>query len=107
MGIGKRRGKIHVVFQDSGVGGARDGEGHLVGNREEGVFEQLEGNRVLDGCHDSVSFHGRRFPLGSSLRWRSSYTIWAQKSPAPVFYGVAPYTSVAAFPAAHPRSTGG
>jgi hypothetical protein len=80
MGIGKRRGKIHVVFQDSGVGGARDGEGHLVGNRKEGVFEQLEGNRVLNGCHDFVSLYCRRFSLESFyfLHHCPIFTFWGQ-----------------------------
>src|SRR3982074_1432382 len=45
--IGEARGVIHVVLQHARVGRAKDGERHLVGDREDRVLEQLEGDGIF------------------------------------------------------------
>ena len=51
VGVGKARRVVHVVLQHARVGGPEDGERHLVGDREDGVLEELEGDRVRFGGH--------------------------------------------------------
>ena len=47
VGIGEARRVIHVVLQHARIGRAEDGERHLVGDREDRVLEQLEGDRIF------------------------------------------------------------
>src|SRR5258708_13679730 len=46
LGVGEPRRVVHVVLQHAGVSRAEHGERHLVGDREDGVVEELEGYRV-------------------------------------------------------------
>src|SRR3982074_2422704 len=52
--IGEARGVIHVVLQHARVGRAKDGERHLVGDREDRVLEQLEGDGSLGGIFGGI-----------------------------------------------------
>ena len=45
--VGERGGEIHVVAEHAGIGGAADGERHLVRNGEDGVAKQLEAERIV------------------------------------------------------------
>ena len=56
VGVGKARRVVHVVLQHARVGGPEDRERHLVGDREDGVLEELEGDRVGFGGH-ALSSH--------------------------------------------------
>ena len=49
VGVGERRREVHVVAQHAGIGCPADGHRHLVGDGEDGVPEQLEGDRVVHG----------------------------------------------------------
>ena len=42
VAVGERGGEVHVVAEHAGVGGAADGERHLVRDSEDGVAEELE-----------------------------------------------------------------
>ena len=46
VAVGERRGEIHVVAQDARIGGAADGERHLVRDGEDGVPEELEAEGI-------------------------------------------------------------
>jgi hypothetical protein len=47
LGVAEGRGVIHVVLQHRRIGGAMDGQRHVIGDREERVLEQLELDRVV------------------------------------------------------------
>src|SRR5205814_2238814 len=46
LGVGEPGRVIHVVLEHARIGGAEHGERHIVGDGENGVLEELEGNRV-------------------------------------------------------------
>ena len=51
VAVGEAGRVVHVVLQHRRVGGPEDGQRHLVGDREDGVLEQLERDRVGFGGH--------------------------------------------------------
>ena len=51
LGVGEAGRVVHVVLQHARVGRAEDRERHLVGDREHGVLEELEGDRIVVGRH--------------------------------------------------------
>ena len=46
VAVGERRGEIHVVAEHARIGGAADGERHLVRDGEDGVPEELEAEGI-------------------------------------------------------------
>ena len=46
LAVAEGRRVVHVVLEHAGVRRAQDGQGHLVGDREQRVLEQLEGDGV-------------------------------------------------------------
>src|SRR5260370_12995618 len=58
LGVGEARGVIHVVLQHARIGRAEDGERHLVGDREDRVLEQLEGNGIFGGIFGGIFWLG-------------------------------------------------
>src|SRR4029453_7371305 len=44
---------VHVVLEHAGVGRAQDGEGHLVRDREQGVLDKLEADRITWRAHST------------------------------------------------------
>ncbi len=46
VGIGEARRIIHVVLEHAGIGRPEDRERHLVGDRENGVLEELQRDRI-------------------------------------------------------------
>src|SRR5262249_31088514 len=52
--VGKGGGIIHVVLEHARVGGAENRQRHLVGDREDRVLEQLEGDRVEVVAHAGI-----------------------------------------------------
>ena len=63
VGVGKAGRVVHVVLQHARVGGPEDRERHLVGDREDRVLEELEGDRVCLGGHLRLSARMRSRPL--------------------------------------------
>ena len=55
VGRGKRGGVVHVGLEHTGIGRAKDGQGHLVGDGEDRVLEQLERDGVVDLVHGHSS----------------------------------------------------
>jgi hypothetical protein len=47
VAVGERRGEIHVVLEDTGIGGAHDGQSHFIGNGGDGALEEFELDRIL------------------------------------------------------------
>ena len=75
--VGHGGGKVHVVPQHTGVGGAAHGHRHLVRGREQGVLEQLEIDRV------GVVHHGS--PRIGARRWgRPGASAWGRAAELPV-----------------------
>ena len=76
LAVGERGGKIHVVAQDTRIGGAADRERHLVRDGEDGVPEQIEAERIAAarprriGAARSLALPRNRFhaPLPGWLR---------------------------------------
>ena len=62
VGVGKAGRVVHVVLQHARVGGPEDRERHLVGDREDRVLEELEGDRVCLGGHLRLSARMRFRP---------------------------------------------
>ena len=56
VGVGERGGIIHVVLEHARIGGAEDGQRHLVGDGEDRVLEQLEGDGIEVVGHEYLSF---------------------------------------------------
>ena len=77
VGVGEGGGEIHVVPQHAGIGGAADGQRHLVGDGEHGVLEQLEGDGIGDAAGEpaagSLGAHLRRPCAGSRCSARSRW----------------------------------
>ena len=61
VGGGKCGGVVHVGLEHAGVGGAKDGQGHLVGDGEDRALEQLERDGVVDLVHGGSSSGCRRY----------------------------------------------
>src|SRR5262245_421875 len=47
LAVAEGRRVVHVVLEHARVRRSQDGEGHLVGDRQERVLEQLEGDGVV------------------------------------------------------------
>ena len=56
VAVGESGGEVHGVLDDAGVGGAEDGEGHLVDKGVEGVSDDLEGDGFYVSGQHGVSF---------------------------------------------------
>jgi hypothetical protein len=54
LAVGEAGRIVHVVLQDARVGRSEDGQGHLVGDREDRVLEQLEGDRIFGFGHAAM-----------------------------------------------------
>jgi hypothetical protein len=50
VAISERRRVVHVVLQNPRIGGPRDGQSHVVGDRQDGVLKEFERDRIV-GCH--------------------------------------------------------
>ena len=51
VGVGEAGRVVHVVLEHARIGRAEDGQRHLVGDREDRVLEQLEGDRIVTLRH--------------------------------------------------------
>ena len=58
-GVAERGRVVHVVLEHARVGRAEHGQRHLVGDREDRVPEQLEGDRVVGRRHQGVRRNNR------------------------------------------------
>jgi hypothetical protein len=56
VGVGEARRVVHVVLEHAGVGGAKHGERHLVGDRENRILEQLQLDRIVTLRHLRLLF---------------------------------------------------
>ena len=54
VAVGEGGRVVHVVLQHGRIGRAEHRQRHLVGDREDGVLEQLERNRIRSGSHRSL-----------------------------------------------------
>ena len=60
VGIGKAGRVVHVVLEHARIGRPEHGERHLVGDREDGVLEQFQRNRIVFLGHGSISRSAKR-----------------------------------------------
>ena len=58
-GVAEGGGKVHVVLEDAGIGGAHHGQRHLIGDRVHGILEELEQHGVAGGGHGRHSRAGQ------------------------------------------------
>jgi hypothetical protein len=47
VAIGESGREIHVVLEDTRIGGAHDGQRHFIGNGGDGALEEFEFDRIL------------------------------------------------------------
>ena len=66
--VAERRRVVHVVLEHARVGRAEHGERHLVGDREDRVAEQLEGDRVVARGHGAPPLRPAEATPGGARR---------------------------------------